>query len=65
MMRLTLERWKKGWSKAELSRRCGANASSISRIESGKEPPFPLRAQRIADALEWKEDPMLLFEEVS
>lgn len=64
MMRLTIERWKKGWSMAELARRCGANASSISRIEKGKEPPYPLRAQRIATSLGWKGDPMDLFEEV-
>ena len=64
MMRLTMERWKKGWSMAELARRCGANASSISRIERRKEPPYPLRAQRIAKAVGWQDDVSLLFEEV-
>ena len=64
MMRLTIERWKKGWSMAELARQCGANASSISRIERGLEPPYPLRAQRIAASLGWRGNPMDLFEEV-
>lgn len=63
-MRMTSERRKLGLSQAALARATGANPSSISRIEAGKEPPFPLRAQRIADALGWKGDPMALFEEV-
>ncbi|MFR1323214.1 MAG: helix-turn-helix domain-containing protein [Adlercreutzia equolifaciens] len=63
-MLLVLERQKLGLSQAALARATGANPSSISRIESGKEPPYPLRAQRIADALRWEGDPMDLFEEV-
>lgn len=64
VMLSVLERQKLGMSQAALARATGANPSSISRIESGKEPPYPLRARRIADALGWEGDPMALFEEV-
>lgn len=63
-MKVVEERHKLGLSQAALARITGANPSSISRIESGKEPPYPLRARRIAAALGWKGDPMELFEEV-
>lgn len=62
--RIVFERRKCGFSQAEVARRIGANPSSVSRIESGKEPPYPMRAKRIADALGWEGDPMELFEEV-
>jgi transcriptional regulator with XRE-family HTH domain len=61
--RVVLERWKKGLSQAALAREIGCNASSMSRIESGKEPPYPLRSKRIAEALGWTGDPSELFEE--
>lgn len=63
-MMVTIERRKRGMSQAAIARATGANPSSISRIESGKEPPYPFRARRIADALGWEGDPMELFEEV-
>ncbi|ACV23651.1 Helix-turn-helix [Slackia heliotrinireducens] len=65
MIRLVIERRKLGWSQSELARRIGANPVSISRIERGKEPPYPLRSQRIADALGWEGDPAELFEDVT
>lgn len=64
MMIVVQERRKLGLSQAGLARLTGANPSSICRIESGKEPPYPLRAKRIADALGWRGDPMELFQEV-
>lgn len=64
MMTVVQERRKLGLSQAALARKIGANPSSISRIEAGKEPPWPLRARRIADALGWEGDPMELFDEV-
>lgn len=63
MKRIVEERMKKGMSQAELARRIGANQSSLSRIERGKEPPYPLRSIRIARALGWEGDPAELFEE--
>ena len=65
MMLVVKERWKLGLSQAALARKIGANQASLSRIESGKEPPYPLRAKRIAAALGWEGDPMELFKEVT
>lgn len=61
---MAIERKKAGISQAELARRIGANPTSISRIESGKEPPFRLRSKRIADALGWKGSEDELFADV-
>lgn len=61
-MRVVLERRKLGMSQAALARAAGINQSSMCRIESGKEPPYPLRSKRIADALGWTDDPAKLFE---
>lgn len=52
-------------SQAECARRAGINQTSLSRILLGKEPPYPLRSKRIADAIGWKGDPAELFEEVA
>lgn len=51
-------------SQAKLARIADVNQSCMSRIEAGKEPPYPIRGKRIADALGWKGDPAELFEEV-
>ncbi len=63
-IRLTIERERLGLSQAKLARLAEINATSLSRIEGGKEPAFPKRGQRIAEAIGWKGDPMELFEEV-
>lgn len=64
MKRITRIRKSKGWSQAELARRAGIHPSSLSRIESGEEPPYRGRALRLADALGWAGDPSELFEDV-
>ena len=64
MLRLTQERERLGMSQAKLARLAEINASSLSRIEGGKELAYPHRGKRIADALGWTGDPMELFEEV-
>lgn len=63
--RITIVRNEKGLSQSALARKAGVNQTSLCRIEKGKEPPYPLRAQRIADALGWSGDPSELFEDVS
>jgi len=63
-LRCAVERQRLGISQAELARRVGCCASSLSRIEHGKEPAYRIRGQKIADALGWKGDPEELFEEV-
>lgn len=65
MKRVVLERQKLGMSQAKLARAADVNQSCMSRIEAGKEPPYPHRGKRIADALGWEGDPAELFEEVS
>ena len=62
--RIVLERQKLGMSQAKLARAADVNQSCLARIENGKEPPYPHRGKRIADALGWDGDPMDLFEEV-
>lgn len=65
MLRVELERKEQGISQAKLARLADVNAASMNRIERGKEPAYPRRGKRIADALGWAGDPMELFEEVS
>ncbi|WP_207302592.1 hypothetical protein [Olsenella sp. Marseille-P4559] len=43
---------------------CKVNYSSMCRIVGGKEPAYPKRGKRIAEALGWTGDPAELFEEV-
>lgn len=63
MLRIVSERKHRGMSQAELARRAGINQASMSRIESGKEPPYRNRGRRIAEALGWQDDPETLFAE--
>lgn len=55
--------YNKHMSQAELSRRANVNQSSLSRIMNGREPAFPKRGKRIAEALGWSDDPAELFKE--
>jgi transcriptional regulator with XRE-family HTH domain len=52
MSRLKTLRDKRGWSQAELARRSGLNATTISLIESGRLVPYPAQAEKLAHALE-------------
>lgn len=64
MLILAEVRKRKGVSQAKLARLAGVNQTSLSRIENGREPAYPRRGKRIADALGWEGDPAKLFEEV-
>ena len=64
MTRLQIELLRRGVSQKELAERAGVNEASLSRICNGKEPAYPKRGKRIADALGWAGDPQELFEEV-
>lgn len=64
MIRLKNELRRLRMSQAECARRSGVNQTSMSRIITGKEPAFPHRGRRIADAIGWEGDPAELFEEV-
>jgi len=63
MIKLVEARRKAGLSQSKLARLADVNQTSMSRIERGLEPAYPMRAQRIANALGWHGDPMELFEE--
>lgn len=64
MMKLTQERLSIGMSQAALARKAGINQTSLSRIEHGKEPAYPIRGEKIAAALGWSGDTADLFKEV-
>lgn len=64
MLRIEYELDRLRISQSECARRAGVNQTSISRIVNGKEPAFPNRGKRIADAIGWEGDPAELFMEV-
>ena len=51
MMRMTLLRESKGWSKSELSRQARMTPSDVGRIELGRTKPYPSQLAKIAAAL--------------
>ena len=65
MLRLKSELFRLHMSQAECARRSGVNQTSLSRIISGKEPAYPHRGKRIADAIGWEGEPDELFHEVA
>ena len=52
MLRLTIERRKRGWSQAKLGRRSEIDASSISRLEAGKLYAYAGWRRRLGRVLE-------------
>jgi len=51
MLRLTLERQRRGWSQAKLSHESGVNATTISLIEAGRFRPYPAQTRKLAVGL--------------
>jgi ribosome-binding protein aMBF1 (putative translation factor) len=51
MLRLTLERQKKNWTKARLAREAELDQSLVSKVESGRVCPYPGELRRMARAL--------------
>ena len=51
LLRLTAERQRRGWSKAELARRARLDQANLSRIESGRVRPYEVELRRLARAL--------------
>ena len=54
-MNLSIERSRRGWSRAELARRAGLNASTVGLIESGRLQPYPRQLYKLARALGFSE----------
>ena len=50
-MNLSIERSRHGWSRAELARRAGLNASTVGLIESGRLHPYVSQLMKLARAL--------------
>jgi transcriptional regulator with XRE-family HTH domain len=50
-MRLTNERKRRGWTRAELARRANMNATTVSLIETGRLRPYPGQLAKLAHAL--------------
>lgn len=48
MLRLTLERHRRGWSQAEVSRRTGIHPSTLSHLESGEVKSWPAYREKLA-----------------
>ena len=62
MLRLTLERQRRGLSQAALARMTGIHPAAISQLEGGKTHPWPGWKNRLGRALDMPGD--RLFEEV-
>ena len=52
MIRLKVERLKRGWSQTELAFKSKVAISEISRIETGRLQPYPSQIKRLARALQ-------------
>jgi transcriptional regulator with XRE-family HTH domain len=63
MVRLKLERLKRGWNQQDLGFRADMASTDISRIECGWLKPYPSQALRLAQVLGLK--PEELLEEVT
>ena len=50
-MRISQERKRLGWSRAELARRAGMNSGTVGLIESGRFTPYPGQLRKLAFAL--------------
>lgn len=65
MTNLAFERYKQGLSQAGLSRLAGVPRSQISMIETGRIVAWPGHLRRLAEALDWKDDPKDLIKEAA
>jgi ribosome-binding protein aMBF1 (putative translation factor) len=64
MIKLTQERNKQEWSRAELGRRAHLHPSQISQIELRRLVPYPKQMKRLAVVLKFEGDPQELLDEV-
>ncbi|MGV8123511.1 MAG: helix-turn-helix domain-containing protein [Candidatus Xenobiia bacterium LiM19] len=57
-----MERKKRNWTQAELSKRAGIDQALLSRLETGVMKAYPLWKRKLGDAL--AVNPDILFQEV-
>lgn len=62
MLRIKYEIDRLGLKQTEFAVLANVNEAALSRIINGKEPAYPKRGKRIADAVGWEGDPSELFE---
>lgn len=62
MLRVKYELDRLGMTQAAFAEKAHVSEASLSRIVNGKEPAYPKRGQRIADALGWRGSVEELFE---
>ncbi len=53
MLRLTVCRQSRGWSRTELGFRARIHPARVGKIENGWVRPYPRELARLAEALEW------------
>jgi transcriptional regulator with XRE-family HTH domain len=51
VIRLTVERMRRGWTKARLARAAGLDQSLLSKIEAGRVLPYACELERLAAAI--------------
>ena len=51
MIRLTVERMRRGWTKARLARAAGIDQSLVSKIEAERTRPYQCELERLAVAI--------------
>ena len=56
MLKLTGERIRRGWTKAEVARRAGLHPSTVGAIEGERIRPYACQLAKLADALGWPPD---------
>ena len=65
MLWLTVERQRRGLSKAALARKAKLDQGLISKIESGRVRPYPAELRRLVKAVDWpREEAQRLLKEV-
>lgn len=64
MLRVKYELDRLGMTQAAFAQKAGVSAPSLSRIVNGKEPAYPNRGKRIAEALGWHGTVEELFDEL-
>lgn len=64
MLRVKYELDRLGMTQAAFAEKAQVSTASLSRIVNGKEPAYPKRGRRIADALGWRGTIDELFSEL-
>jgi ribosome-binding protein aMBF1 (putative translation factor) len=64
MLKLTVERETRDWSRTELGRRARIHPARVGQAERGRVVPYPVELARLAKALGWAGDPAALLDEV-